>query len=213
MKNDVIDISPSLRSDMPVYPGNPDYSIRKVRDVAAGAHSTLSEVTMGTHTGTHVDAPAHFIAGASLLEQMPLSALVGEARVIALDVLERIEPGDLEPHRIGRGERVLIKTSNSALWRTPVFVPDYVYLSTEAAEYLADKRPACVGVDYLSVGGFQSNGTAVHAVLLEAGVLLVEGLDLTRAEPGVYDFVCLPLKLAGAEAAPARAILRRLDAV
>ena len=105
---------------------------------------------------------------------------------------------------------MLLKTRNSdTLWKLDEFSPDYVYLSTEAAEYLASRRPACVGVDYLSVGGHKANGTEVHTALLGAGILLIEGLDLSRAEAGVYELLCLPLSIAGAEAAPARAVLLR----
>jgi arylformamidase len=206
----LIDITPPIRNAMPVYPGNPGVSVRTVRDVREGAHSTLSEVTMGTHTGTHVDAPGHFIAGAPLLEQMPLDALVGPARVLGIVAEDQISVGDLVGYDIAAGERVLLRTRNSdTLWALDEFSPNYVYLSTEAARYLAGRRPACVGVDYLSVGGYKANGTEVHTALLEAGILLIEGLDLSAAEPGDYELLCLPLSIEGAEAAPARAVLRR----
>jgi arylformamidase len=165
---------------------------------------------MGTHTGTHVDAPGHFSGGASLLEQMPLDALVGPARVLGITAEREISVGELAAYDIAEGERVLLRTRNSAvLWSLDEFCPDYVYLSTDAARYLAGRRPACVGVDYLSVGGFQANGTEVHTALLGAGILLIEGLDLSAAEPGDYELLCLPLSIKGAEAAPARAVLRR----
>lgn len=209
MPYEVIDISPVLRDPMPTYPSNPPYSIRTVRSVEDGERSTLSEITLGTHSGTHVDAPSHFIAGERPLEDMGLDPLVGPARVIELDVAESIGPGDLEPHLITRGERLLLKTRNSALWQRDGFDPDYVYLTADAAQYLAGLGIACLGVDYLSVGG-KGNGVEVHQALLGAGVLLIEGLDLSAAEPGEYDLVCLPLRLGGAEAAPARAILRRV---
>jgi arylformamidase len=212
MTRDLIDITPPIRDSMPVYPGNPGVSVRRVRDVAEGAHSTLSEVTMGTHTGTHVDAPGHFIAGARLLEEMPLDALVGRARVLRIDADAAIEVDDLKPHCIREGERVLLRTHNSdTLWAADEFSPDYVYLSTEAALYLGGLRLPCLGVDYLSVGGFQSNGTKVHRALLSAGTLLIEGLDLSAAEPGEYELMCLPLRIDGVEAAPARAVLRTFD--
>lgn len=208
---DLIDITPPIRNAMPVYPGNPGVSVRTVRDVREGAHSTLSEVTMGTHTGTHVDAPGHFIGGASLLEQMPLEALVGPARVLGIAADKEISAEELEAFGIQQGERVLLRTRNSeTLWSLDEFSPEYVYLSTEAAQYLAEVRPACVGVDYLSVGGFHANGTEVHTALLGAEILLIEGLDLSAAEPGDYELLCLPLSIAGVEAAPARAVLRRL---
>jgi arylformamidase len=206
----LIDVSPKLREDMPTYPGNPPFKIRQVRTVEEGANSTLSEVTTGTHAGTHVDAPSHFIAGERSLEDMGLEPLVGRARVIAVDADDEIAVSDLEPHSIEEGERILLKTRNSMLWERSEFVKDYVFLSVEAARYLAGKRLACLGIDYLSVGG-KGNGVEVHQALLGAGVMLVEGLDLTEADPGEYDFVCLPLRLADAEAAPSRAVLRPLE--
>jgi arylformamidase len=164
---------------------------------------------MGTHAGLHVDAPAHFIAGAASLEAMPLEALVGIVRVIDVWSEHTIEVAHLEPLEILPGERVLFKTRNSELWAQDEFVEDYVYFSTEAARYLAARRPACVGIDYLSVGGFHLNGTEVHEALLGVGILLIEGLDLRAVEPGAWTLVCLPLRLAETEAAPARAILMR----
>ena len=206
----LIDITPPIRTSMPIYPGNPAVSVTTVRDVREGAHSTLSQVTMGTHTGTHVDAPGHFIAGAPLLEEMPLEALVGPARVLAISAQREISVDELAVHDIACGERVLLRTRNSdTLWQLNEFSPHYVYLSTEAAEYLARVRPACVGVDYLSVGGHKANGTEVHHALLGAGIMVIEGLDLSAASPGDYELLCLPLNIAGVEAAPARAVLRR----
>lgn len=207
---EIIDISPKLREEMPTYPGNPPYRIRQVRTVEEGANSTLSEVTTGTHAGAHVDAPAHFIAGERSLEEMGLEQLVGRARILAIGAEEQITVTDLEQHNISEGERVLLKTRNSKLWERDEFEKEYVFLSAEAAHYLAKLKPACIGIDYLSVGG-KGNGVEVHQALLGAGVMLIEGLDLTDAEPGEYDLACLPLRLAGAEAAPARAILRRLE--
>lgn len=204
----VIDVTPVLREGMPTYPGNPPFALRVVRSLAEGARSTLSEVTMGTHSGLHVDAPSHFIEGAAPLEATALDALVGPARVLGIKTERVVEVEHLLPHDISEGERILLKTSNSALWEREGFVADYVYLSTAAAHYLAERRIACLGVDYLSVGG-KENGVEVHQTLLRAGILLIEGLDLSSADPGEYDLACLPLRLAHAEAAPARAVLRK----
>lgn len=206
----LIDVTPPLRNGMPVYPGNPPFSVRVVRDVAQGAHSTLSELSMGTHSGLHVDAPAHFIAGGAGLESLGLEPFVGPARVLRIESKSVISVDELEAQGITQGERVLLKTRNSQLWSEPEFVADYVHLSTEAARYLATVRPLCVGVDYLSVGGHKSNGAEVHQALLGAGIAVIEGLDLSQVEPGHYDLVCLPLRIEQAEAAPARAILRPL---
>lgn len=212
MKSAIIDITPKLYNGVAVYPGNPPFEMHEVRSVAEGAHSTLTEVRMGTHSGLHVDAPAHFIAGAGVLEEQGLDALVGPCRVVEFAEAERvsIDVTDLEPLEIEAGERVLFKTRNSQMWARAGFDSSFVYFTTDGARYLASRRPACVGVDYLSVGGFRSNGTEVHEALLGAGILAIEGCDLREAEAGAYELICLPLRLDGAEAAPARAILRRL---
>ncbi len=203
-----IDISVPLRDDMPTYPGNPPFEHRFARTLEEGAHSTLSVITMGTHSGTHVDAPGHFIQGRDMLDEVGLDPLVGPCRVLELDAESAVAVEDLEPHAVQDGERILLKTRNSdELWDLDEFQPDFVHLSTEAAEYLARKRIVCLGVDYLSVGGHRSNGAEVHEALLGAGILCIEGLDLSGAEPGEYRLVCLPLSIQGAEAAPARAIL------
>jgi arylformamidase len=206
----IIDITPPLRNGMPIYPGNPGFSVRTVRDVSAGAHSTLSEMTTGTHSGLHVDAPAHFIAGASILDEMPLERLIGPARVVELHTVGAIEAEELEALDIETHERLLLKTPNSRLWQRDDFVAGYTHLSTGAALFLGGLGLACVGIDYLSIGGFQSNGTEVHRALLGAGTLVIEGLDLSAAKPGRYELICLPLRLAGAEASLARAVLRPL---
>ncbi len=212
MPSAIIDITPKLHNGVATYPGNPPFEMHIVRSVAEGAHSTLSEVRMGTHSGLHVDAPAHFIAGAGGLEEQGLEALVGPCRVVEFGEADRvaIDVTDLEPLAIEEGERVLFKTRNSEMWAREGFDPTFVHLSTEAARYLAFLHPACVGVDYLSVGGFRGNGTEVHEALLGAGVLAIEGCDLRGVAPGDYELICLPLRLDGAEAAPARAILRPL---
>lgn len=208
--SDLIDVSVPLREGMPVWPGDTPFGISRVSDMARGDHNNLSQLCLGAHTGTHVDAPAHFLADGATIDTMPLDALVGECRVLAIEAQDAIPADELRAHDIGEGERVLLKTRNSALWADDTFHEDFVHLSTGAAEYLAEVRPRCLGVDYLSVGGYHSNGTAVHRALLGAGVWLIEGLDLSAVMPGRYELLCLPLRLVGAEGAPARAVLRPL---
>jgi arylformamidase len=207
---DLIDVSVPLRPEIPVWPGDAPFRITRVSDMGRGDHNNLSEMCLGTHTGTHVDAPAHFLAGGATIDTLPPDALVGRCRVLGIDANEAIGVADLEAHGIAEGERVLLKTRNSALWGSDAFAEDFVHLSTEAAEWLAARKPRCLGVDYLSVGGFHKNGTPVHRALLGAGIWLIEGLDLRRAEPGEYELLCLPLRVAGAEGSPARALLRTL---
>ncbi len=205
-----IDVSVPIREGMPVWPGDTPFRMTRVSDLAAGDHNTLSELRLGAHTGTHVDAPAHFIAGAATIDMLPLDSLVGECRVLELLSEEAISAEELRSRDIRPGERILLKTRNSALWADDAFHEGFTYLSTPAAQWLAEVRPRCVGIDYLSVGGFHHNGTEVHRALLGAGVSLIEGLDLSAVKEGVYELVCLPLRLVGAEGAPARALLRTL---
>jgi arylformamidase len=140
---------------------------------------------------------------------MPLDATVGRARVIRIDDPKSIKRGELLPHGIRRGERVLFKTRNSdGAWNSDQFDEDFVFISHDAAAYLAECGILCVGVDYLSVGGFREDGPETHHALLGAGIWIIEGLNLHGIDPGDYELACLPLKLIGSEGAPARAILR-----
>jgi arylformamidase len=205
-----IDVSVSLTSGMAHWPDNPPVAIERTMDLGCGDVATVSRLSFGAHTGTHMDAPSHFIEGGATIDAMPFDATVGPAIVIAIEDDEAIRVAELERHAIGRGDRVLFKTRNSpAAWNAGRFVEDFVYLTTEAGEWLAARGVCTVGVDYLSVGGYQAgNGVAVHRALLGAGIWIIEGLDLTHVAPGPCDLVCLPLKILGGEGAPARAIVR-----
>jgi len=206
----VIDISVPLRDGMVHWPGDPPVRIRKVKEVGrAGSSSTLSLLSMGSHTGTHMDAPGHFLRRGRPIDRMPLSAVMGPARVIGIRDPEVIRVEELRLHGIRRGERILFKTRNSSrCWKTNSFVRDFVHLPAESACYLAGLRLRCVGVDYLSVGGYKRDGLEVHRLLLGAGIWIIEGLDLSKAQPGRYELICLPLKISGGDGAPARAVLR-----
>lgn len=206
----LIDVSVPIRPGMPVYPDNPDVTFGHVRTVEEGASSTLSRVCLGTHTGTHVDAPMHFLgAGAPGISEMPLEVMAGPARVIPVRDETSISAEELARHDIRPGERILLATRNSRLWDEAGFYPDYVFLETAAARFLADIGIELLGVDYLSAGGYKSNGREVHRALLGAGVWLVEGLDLREVSPGPCVLFCLPLPIHGAEGAPARALVRQ----
>jgi arylformamidase len=158
-----------------------------------------------------MDAPLHFIRNGRTIDEMPLDATVGRARVVQIDDPKSIKREELLAQAISAGERILFKTANSAkAWSSDKFEEDFVFIAQDAARYLAERGVLCVGVDYLSVGGFHEDGPETHHALLEAGVWIIEGLDLKAIEPGEYDMACLPLKLIGAEGAPARAILRRV---
>jgi arylformamidase len=206
-----IDVSVPLRTGLAHWPGDPPTDISRVKELARGDPCTVSRLTMCAHAATHMDAPAHFIDGGDTIDLMPLAAAIGRARVIAIEDPESIKPGELAKHRIRRGERILFKTANAGrCWEADGFVEDFVHVSVEAAGYLAERKVGLVGVDYLSVGGFHADGVATHRALLGAGIWIIEGLDLSAVSPGRVHLICLPLKLAGAEGAPARAIVRPL---
>jgi arylformamidase len=204
-----MDVSVPIHNAMAHWPGDPAPLIERVLDMNQGKGCNLSRLTLGAHTGTHMDAPLHFIRDGAPLDRLPLDAVVGPARVIAIEDRESVKPQELARHALRPGQRVLFKTANSPrCWETDQFVEDFVFISPEAAEYLAKRRVRTVGVDYLSVGGFKRGGAETHRALLGAGIWLIEGLDLTEVKPGWCDLVCLPLKAVGVEGAPARVILR-----
>jgi arylformamidase len=205
-----IDISAPVRSGMVHWPDDPEVEIVRVADMAKGHAYNLSRISMSAHTGTHIDAPLHLLSDGQAVDQMPLEAMVGPARVIDITNPRAVEPEELRGQGIQPGERLLLKTVNSRrCWTSSRFVEDYVGVSPAAAEFLAARRVRTVGIDYLSVGRYGPEGEQTHRILLGAGIWLIEGLDLSAVQAGSYDLVCLPLNLVGADGAPARAILRR----
>jgi arylformamidase len=204
-----IDVSVPVRSGMVHWPGDPGVSIELVAAMSRGDDADVTAIDMGAHTGTHMDAPSHFVPGGASFDELDPEVVVGPARVIVIDDPVAVTTAELERHDIEQGERVLFRTSNSdRCWTADDFVEDFVYVSEDAAALLAERQVRLVGIDYLSVGGFHVDGAAIHRRLLGAGVWIVEGLDLRSVLPGRYDMVCLPLRLAGAEGAPARVMLR-----
>jgi arylformamidase len=156
-----------------------------------------------------MDAPAHFQRGGVGIDQMPLEATLGLARVIEIGDPVSIKRAELESAGLQPGERVLFRTRNSErCWQSDAFVEDFVFISREAAAYLAQRRVRTVGVDYLSVGGFREDAEETHLALLQAGIWVVEGLNLSAVRAGTYEFICLPLRITGGDGAPARAVLR-----
>ena len=209
MASSWIDVSVTLKTGMVTWPGDPPARITHALDLEKGDPCTVSLIDMGAHTGTHMDAPAHFVRGGPGIDTLPLDAALGSARVIAIDDPESIKPEELRRHRLRRGERILFKTGNSArCWDRDTFVEDFVYISAAAAEYLVERQVRLVGIDYLSVGGFFADGQETHQALLGAGIWIIEGLNLSGVKPGRVDLICLPLRIAGADGAPARAVLR-----
>lgn len=205
-----IDISLPISPDLPVWPGDPPVVLERIRAISEGCASNDSRLECSVHTGTHVDAPRHFLKDGAPVEQLPLDVLVGPAAVIAVEGTAVITVDDLQRQNIpGDTRRLLIKTSNSDLWADPghAFDRDFAALDTHAARWVVDRGIRLVGVDYLSVQRFEEKDGATHRVLLEAGVVIVEGLDMRKVKPGRYQLLCLPIKLSGCDGAPARAIL------
>jgi arylformamidase len=196
---EIFDISVPVQPGMVTYPGDPTVKLERVSAIADGAVANISRLDFGVHTGTHVDAPLHFIDGAPGTEQLPLDVLVGPARVIDATSLDAEDLAQAE-----LAERVLFKTSNSELWSRDEFAHDFVSLEEDGARLLVDRGVRLIGIDYLSVGD-----EGAHHVLLEAGVVAIEGLDLRGVDPGEYQLVCAPLKLVGSDGAPARVFLLR----
>ena len=210
VKSDWVDISVPLRNGMVHWPGDPPVRIERVQDIDRGDSHTLSALSIGSHTGTHIDAPAHFLKNGGTVDSIPGSVLVGRARVCEIKSQTSITPEEIRRFKIRRGERVLFKTCNSKLWQSGEFAGEFVFITPEGSEYLAEAGVRLVGVDYLSIGGYKQGGSLQHKVLLNAGVCVVEGLNLLPVSSGRYDFICLPLRLEGGDGAPARAIVRRL---
>jgi len=203
-----VDVSVPIYSGMVHFPDNPSIEIDKISDVNKGDLCTVSRITMGSHTGTHIDAPIHFLPGGAGAEQIPLENLIGPARVIEIKDPHSVKAEELRAHKLGGRERVIFKTSNSErCWKTSQFVPDSVKVAEDAATYLASLNTLAVGIDYLSVGSPDT-----HRTLLGAGVVIVEGLNLTGVSPGRYELLCLPLKILGGDGALARALLRLSEA-
>ena len=206
-----IDVSVTVRHGMPHWPDNPPIVMQRAMELVRGHACNLSHLAMGVHTGTHIDAPVHFIHQAAGVDEMPLDATMGPARVIEITDPREITADELRGHSLRSGERVLFRTSNSPrCWLADSFVEDFVYIGEQAAEHLAETRVRTVGVDYLSVGGYHADGAKIHRILLSAGIWIIEGLDLSAVRAGRYEMICLPVKLHGSDGAPARALLRPL---
>jgi arylformamidase len=204
-----LDVSVPLAAGIPTYPGNPAFELDPVKRLADGASSNVSRLVIGTHTGTHVDAPRHFFDEGIAVDALALDLLIGRARVIDLPRRGGITADDLAAAGLREDLRVLLKTPNSALWNGSAFREDYTHLTEDGARYLVEQGVKVVGIDYLSVEQFKKPGAPAHRALLSAGTVIIEGLDLSDAEAGMYELYCLPLRVAGADGAPARVVLKR----
>jgi len=204
-----IDVSLPVRTGMVVYEGDPVVRIERVADIGRGDLANLSRMELGTHTGTHVDAPSHFIADGAGVDALPLDVLVGPAVVADASSV----PGDIDAAVLAAigvppgTKRLLLKTRNADLWDLGRFTRDYAGVAADAAAELVARGVRLVGIDYLSIAP-SGDPAPTHRTLLEAGVVVVEGLDLRPVAPGRYELACLPLRIEGADGAPARALLR-----
>lgn len=215
------DLSLPISGRLPVWPGDPPVRVILSSSLDRGDPANVSRLDLGSHTGTHIDAPLHFEAGGAPVDRLPLAVLIGPARLVSLDVDEKITRADLEGVDLRGVSRLLFKTKNCLQWKSSIaeaasgsraaFHENYIYLSEDAAEYLVDRGIRLVGVDYLSVESFHNKSFSTHHCLLRAGVVILEGLNPSDVPPGDYELIALPLRLEGGDGAPARVILRARD--
>jgi arylformamidase len=206
----IYDISVTISSNLPIWPGDPSPELTVYESIEKGSLYNATRIHSGVHLGTHVDAPRHFINDGRTVDQLPLDVLTGPCYVAQLpDGVEAITAEVLERTEItSEMKRVLFGTRNSHLWASGErnFQTDFVAVTEDGAEWLVEHGVQLVGVDYLSVAPY-SDPIPTHLVLLKAGVVIIEGLNLSNVMRGFYDLYCLPLKIAGCDGAPARAIL------
>jgi arylformamidase len=205
------DISVSISTGMPIWPGDPPVNMeREVHESSAGL-CTVTRIEMGVHTGTHIDAPVHFISTGITVDMIPLGTCIGPCLVAEVESDSLIQIDDVSGLDLSGLKRILFKTGNSELWRKAdwQFSRNFVSLSLEAAEFLVSRDISLVGIDYLSIEAFNApDEHPVHHTLLGNGVVILEGLDLSGISPGMYELICLPVKIAGCDGAPVRAVLR-----
>jgi len=197
---------------MPIWPGSQDICLKSLMSIENGDQTNVSRLDLDVHTGTHVDAPLHFIAGGASVEQMQLDILIGPVFIVYLPQADIITADTLASSSIPEGtERLLFRTKNSEIWtKTPSeFRIDYVALTEDAAKWIVEHEIRLIGIDYLSVQCYNDN-SKTHKILLRENIIIIEGLNLTDIVPGHYELICLPLKLVGSEGAPARVVLRQL---
>lgn len=208
MFNKLIDISQLIHEGMPVYPGDTPYTTQRQLAIADGAVCNLADFRMSMHSGTHIDAPLHFWEDGAAIPDLELGRFCGKAKVIELDVKTPVDASDLAGFAIGSGDRILIKIPvNEALDRTPVFNPDFIGLTEATAAYLVDRNVALVGINCCSIENESNQRFPVHHQLLAAGIPILENLRLAEVAAGEYYLACFPLKLAGGNGAPTRAVL------
>jgi arylformamidase len=204
------DITLTISNDLPTWPGDPKVVLERVNKIEEGANANVSRLDIGVHTGTHVDAPFHFLKEGTTVDTLALDILIGEVQIIQIpDEVAEVSRKDLEAAGIGEGiVRLLIKSRNSKYWASGEmkFQTGFVGIAEDGAQYLVEKGIQLVGIDYLSIAPYKQS-RPTHRVLLKAKIIIIEGIDLSAVKPGMYQLICLPMKLGGSDGAPCRAIL------
>ena len=210
MKNDkYIDISFPFYDGIAIYPNNPQYTCQRISDMQNGDSCNVSQITLGTHTGTHLDAPLHFIKDGMTIDEIPLEQINGKAKV--LDIEEQVITSTcLSRYLIEKDDIILFRTSNSSVYEGNKVLDVYVTLDYGAAQYLVEKEVKMVGIDYMTIErpkAMREQGKSIHRILLGEGIPVLETLDLRKVSEGEYTLFCFPLKLVGCDGSPVRAVL------
>ena len=204
------DVSVDLHPRMQVYPGDPRFRSKTICSLEKGDAYGLSKIMMSNHVGTHVDAPSHLIPGGLTITELPLEMMNGRCRVVQIRNREKVDIAELKQLTFLNDFRILFKTRNSQLWTNhKYFSKKSIYLTPDAAQFLVDEGIKVVGFDYHSVDQFGDESFPVHKILLKNQIVLIEGLDLSQIDEGQYEISCLPLRLKGLDAAPARVVLKK----
>jgi arylformamidase len=205
----IYDVSVPITTTMPVWPSDPPVKLTPTSHLSRDKSHTVrvTRIEMGSHTGTHIDAPWHMVEGGHRLNQISLETLIGPAVVLEISGVKSLKRSDVDKFSFNGIECVLFKTDNSQHWNDKKFYEQFVYLEPEAAEFLVERGIKVVGIDYLSIDEFKSESHPTHFVLLKRNVVIIEGLDLSRVPPGTYQMTALPLNLQDVDGAPTRVIL------
>ncbi len=206
-KRVIYDVTLDISNETPVFPGDPGVIVTPVISISDGAIANVSNISIGSHMGTHIDAPKHFFESGNTIDNLPIDCLVGTARVIEVPEKDFVSAQDLKPYNIKSGEIIILKTRNSSFIEEPEFNTGFVYLSRDGAEYLVNAGVKTVGIDYLSIEEYESPDSSVHKILLSNNIVIIEGLKLKGIKQGMYEIAALPLKIKGCDGSPARVIL------
>lgn len=209
-----IDVSFPYRKDIAIYPANPEFIIERVQDIGKGDRANISLISMGSHTGTHIDVPSHFVKGGKTIDQLTLDEMNGVAKLFDLRGYGEITKELLEKHDINQGDIIMLKTDNSKMFHCDTVLNDYVTLDYKAAEYLVKKNIKMVCIDYMTIERPKQKriqGISIHNILLSQEILIAETLKLDRVEEGEYQLFCFPLNVVGADGVPVRIVLGKVE--